>query len=140
LVEKWYQHTFYSCHFVHSWHTSWHQCLWLCYRSQGVRKVWPIRTLSQQRCSSGVSPLSPHLVLLGNDQTNSSNWFTFRLCLIRSMRRLIPVTGYGLEGSGSIPGRGRDYSSPLLCPQRLPGTLSFLSDGYWWLFVIAQSV
>jgi hypothetical protein len=22
LVEKWYQHTFYSCHFVHSWHTS----------------------------------------------------------------------------------------------------------------------
>jgi hypothetical protein len=40
--------------------------------------------------------------------------------------------GYGLDNRGSIPGRGKDgiYLSSPPHPDRLWGTLSFLSNGY----------
>jgi hypothetical protein len=51
-----------------------------------------------------------------------------------NLRKLSIVTGYGLDGRGSIPDRRRRFSSTPLRPDRLCSPLRFLSNGYWWLF------
>jgi hypothetical protein len=40
------------------------------------------------------------------------------------------VTGYGMDDSGSIPGRGKKLFSVPKCPDRLWGLASLISSGY----------
>jgi hypothetical protein len=47
--------------------------------------------------------------------------------------------GYGLDGLGSIPGRGKRFLSSPLCQKRLWGPPSLLSNGYQDLFTWEQS-
>jgi hypothetical protein len=46
------------------------------------------------------------------------------------------VTGYGLDGWGSIPGRGKRFFSTPQNPDKFWGPPGLLSNGYWGLFVL----
>jgi hypothetical protein len=60
------------------------------------------------------------------------NYFTD---LPRGLERSAGITmGYGLDGRGSIPGRGKRFSSNPQRPDQLWGPPNLLSNEYWGLY------
>jgi hypothetical protein len=84
-----------------------------------------VHTMGSQACL-GHRPLTEPKYFKNFEWNESENLSTFR--------SVGTTKGYGLDGRGSIPGRGKKFCSAPQLPGRLWGPPSLLFDGYRGLF------